>query len=140
MGHAMGHSFGAVFHVPHGRNVGVFLTYVNQFCLNNPEETDKSAEILGTTAKKLGWAEWSTDNKKAAYIVIDRIKELQKTVEFPTKLADVGISREDFDKNLKLLTSLCFQSSCSVMAPRSANAAQYNKLFTYAFEGKDVDF
>ena len=140
MGHSMGHSWGAVFHTHHGRTVGLFLPYVTQYCLNNPDESDVSTEILGRSAKKLGWANWADDNRKAAFVLIDKLKELMKEVDLPMSLKDLGISREDFDKNLSMLVNLCFQSSSSVMSPRSANTEDYNKIFTYAYEGKNIDF
>jgi alcohol dehydrogenase class IV len=138
-GHSMGHSWGAVFHTPHGICVGVVLPYATEYCMNNPDGKDNTIELLGTTAKKLGWSEWSDDDKKAAHIVIDKIKELQKEVNFPTKFQEI-VAREEFDKNLDTLINLCFQSSCSVMASRSPNYADYKTLFTYAYEGKDIDF
>ncbi|MFX0188898.1 MAG: iron-containing alcohol dehydrogenase [Candidatus Hodarchaeota archaeon] len=138
-GHSMGHSWGAVFHTPHGICVGIALPYATEYCMNNPDEKDNTIEILGTNAKKLGWSEWSDDNMKAAYIVIDKIKELQKEVNFPNKFQEI-VAREEFDKNLDTLVNLCFQSSSSVMASRSPNYADYKNLFTYAYEGKDIDF
>lgn len=140
LGHAMGHSWGAIFHTHHGVAVGIFLVYITQFCLNNTDESDQTAAILGKLSKQLGWSKWEDDDKKAAYIAIDKIKELQKQVNLPSRLKDLEISREDFDKNLDMLVSLCFQSSCSVMSPRGSNASEFKKLFTYAYEGKDIDF
>jgi alcohol dehydrogenase class IV len=140
IGHSMGHSWGAVFHTPHGRVVGLFLPYVTQYCLNNPDENDKTVEIIGRSAKKLGWANWNDDNKKAAYNMIEKIKGLMKEINLPISLKELGISKEDFDKNLDMLVNLCFQSSSSVMSPRSPNTEDYRKIFTYAYEGKDIDF
>ncbi len=140
IGHSMGHSWGAIFHTHHGRAVGLFLPYVTQYCLNNPDESDVSTEILGRSAKKLGWANWPDDNRKAAFVVIDKIKELMREVDLPMNLKELGISREDFDKNLSMLVNLCFQSSSSVMSPRSPNTEDYKRIFTYAYEGKDIDF
>ena len=140
IGHSMGHSWGAVFHTPHGRVVGLFLPYVTQYCLNNPDENDKTVEIIGRSAKKLGWANWNDDNKKAAYNMIEKIKGLMKEINLPISLKELGISKEDFDKNLDMLVKLCFQSSSSVMSPRSPNTEDYRKIFTYAYEGKDIDF
>ena len=96
IGHGMSHSWGAVFHTPHGRAVGLFLLYVTQYCLNNPDESDISTEILGRSSKKLGWAKWADDNRKAAFILIEKLKELMKEVDLPMSLKDLGISREDF--------------------------------------------
>ena len=140
IGHTMGHCLGAVFHTPHGQAVGVLLNYVTQYCLNNPDEKDETIEIYAKMAKQLGWAKWDDDNKKAAYTVIDKIKELQKTVGFPNKIQDLGISREEFDKNMDIMIGLCFQDASGVMTPRAPLKADYKNIYIHAFEGKDVDF
>ncbi len=140
IGHGMGHSLGAIFHIPHGRAVGVVLSYVTQFCLNNPDEKDKSIEIYAKLAKQLGWSNWDVDNKKAAFTVIEKIKELQKGVGIPNKIQDLGISREDFDKNLDMLITLCYEDATIGMVPRSVNPEIFKNLFTYAYDGKDIDF
>ena len=139
LGHSMGHSWGAVFHTHHGKAVGLFLPYVTQFCINNPDETDPTIKILGKLAKQLGWCEWKEDQKKAAEMVVTKIKELQKELNFPTKLKDL-VSKEEFEKNLDMLINLVYQSSSSVMSPRSANADNIRNLYVYSFEGKDIDF
>ncbi len=139
IGHSMGHSWGALFDTPHGRAVGLFLPYVTQFCFNNTDEKDQSIEILGKIVKQLGWADWKESQKKAANIMIQKIKQLQKEVNFPSKLKDL-VSKEEFESNLDMLINLCFQSSSSVMSSRSANAEDLKNLFIYAFEGKDIDF
>ncbi|MHA2009185.1 MAG: iron-containing alcohol dehydrogenase [Promethearchaeota archaeon] len=140
IGHAMGHSWSGVFHTPHGQSVGLFLLYVSQFCLNAPGNTNDSIIMYSDLAKKLGWAKWEDDDKKAAYTVIEKIKEMQSKVGFTSKLIDLGISKEDFEKNLNKLISLCFQDPSSVMAPRTPNKEEFAKIFTYAYEGKDIDF
>ncbi len=140
IGHGMGHSLGAIFHIPHGRAVGVVLSYVTQFCLNNPDEKDKSIEIYAKLAKQLGWSNWDVDNKKAAFTVIEKIKELQKEIGIPNKIQDLGISREDFDKNLDMLITLCYEDATIGMVPRSVNPEIFKNLFTYAYDGKNIDF
>ncbi len=140
LAHTLGHSWGSVFHVPHGRAVGIFLPYVLQYCLNNPDEADNTEELLGKVAKQLGWANWDEDNKKAANSVIKKVKELKKEVGFSLNLKELGTSKEDYDKNIKVLVNLCFEDSSSVLGPRSANTEEFGKLYEYAFEGKDVDF
>lgn len=140
LGHTMGHSLGAVFHTHHGQAVGLFLPYIIQFCLNASGETNDAIKFCSDIAKKLGWAKWEDDEKKAAFIVNDKIKELQKEVDFISNLKDLGIDKEDLEKNLDKLVRLCFQDVCGVMAPRTPNKEEYIKLFTYAYEGKDIDF
>ncbi|MFX0070819.1 MAG: iron-containing alcohol dehydrogenase, partial [Candidatus Hermodarchaeota archaeon] len=108
--HTLGHTWGALYHVPHGRAVGVALVYATQFALNNPDD-DTAMKEYSKLAKQLGWAKWEDDDKKAAYIVIDKVKELQKQCDFPSNFKDTGISKEDFEQNLDTLVTLCFGDS-----------------------------
>jgi alcohol dehydrogenase class IV len=91
-------------------------------------------------AKRLGWANWDDDAKKAAFSVVKKIKELQKSIDFVSNLKGLGISKEDFDNNLDMLVSLFFQDPSGVMAPRIPNKDEITKLYQYAYNGKDVDF
>jgi len=140
IGHTLGHVWGALYHVPHGTCVGIFLPYVTEFCLNNSEPDDPTAGILSKFAKQLGWAKWDEDEKKAATIVIDKIRELQKEIGMPKNLEETGITKEQMEKDMDTLVNLCFQSSSSVMSPRGASGDDFRKIFTYAFEGKPLDF
>ncbi len=140
LAHTLGHSFGSIFHISHGEACGISLPYAVQYVLNDPEGAADTIKIYAKLAKQLGWAKWNEENKKAAYKVVDRIKELQKLINFPTKLKETGVSEEDFEKNLKTLILLCFQDSTGVLGPRAPSRDEFERLFRYAYEGKDVDF
>ena len=140
IGHGMGHSWGAIFHTPHGRAVGVLLPYISQFCLNNPDTSVDSLEIYAKIAKQMGWAKWADDNKKAAFKAVDKIKDLQNAVDFPTSLKALGVSRKQFEENLELLITCCFQDATAVMTPRSITDEYFRKLYEYAYNGKEIDF
>ncbi|MHA2182016.1 MAG: iron-containing alcohol dehydrogenase [Promethearchaeota archaeon] len=140
IGHAMAHSFSAIFPVPHGQIVGLFIKYVTQYCLNNPSEPNETIEIYSDLAKKLGWAKWDDNPEKAAYAVIEKIEKFQRQMNFATSIKKLGIDREEFEKNLDQLITLCFQDPSSVMAPRTPNMEEFAKLYRYAYEGKDIDF
>ena len=138
--HAMGHSFAAVFPEPHGSLVGIFLPYVLKYCLNAPGETNESILLYSGLAKKLGWANWDDEDKKAANKVVEKITELQKLVNFTSNLKDLDINREDFEKQLSTLISLCYQDPSGAMAPRSPTKDDFSRLYTYAYDGKEIDF
>jgi len=140
IGHTLGHTWGSLFHVPHGRAVGIALPYVTQYVMNNDDPEDKTVDLLAKVAKQLGWAKWEDDTKQSAYKVIDKVKNLQKEVDFPSKYEETDISKEDFEKNLDLLVSLCFEDSSSVLSSRQVGGEEFKKLFRYAYEGKDIDF
>ena len=140
IGHAMGHSWSAVFNTTHGQSVGIFLRYVIEYCLNAPGETNDSIILYSDLAKKLGWARWSDNDKQAAFTVLENVKKLQSQVGFIYKLKDLGISRDDLEKNLDKLIGLCFQDPSSVMAPRTPSKKEFAKIYEFAYEGKDIDF
>ncbi len=140
LAHTLGHTFGSLFHIHHGEACGISLPYAVQYVLNDPAETSDSIKIYSKLAKQLGWAKWTEDDKKAAYKVVDKIKELQKELNFPSSLKETGVSKKDFEENFKALISLCFQEATSVLVPRIPNKAEFEKLFNYAYEGKDIDF
>jgi acetaldehyde dehydrogenase/alcohol dehydrogenase len=139
IGHTLGHSWGSMFHVHHGKSVGIALKYVTQFIMNDPDKDD-AVKIYAKLAKQLGWASWSEGDKKAAEKVIEKLVDLQKEVKFPLSLKETGVSKEDFEKRLETLVNLCFQDSSSVLTPRETSGEQFRKLYEYAYEGKDVDF
>lgn len=139
IGHTMAHVLGAVFHITHGLAVGIFLPYTLQFCLNDKE--NKEAEtILAKFSKMEGIAERSDSNELAARKIVDEVKRLQKVVQLPTTLKEIGIKKEDLENKLDQIAQFCMESSSSVMSPRSASTEEFKKLFIYAYEGKDVDF
>lgn len=141
IGHAMGHSWGAIFHTPHGICVGILLKYVTQFCMNDPSEVGKKTiEINAKYAKQLGLAKWEDEDLKAANQLIKKIEDLQKLVDLPLSLKEVGVSKEDFEKNLDNLVNLVYEDSSGVMAPRSASGEDFKNIYRYAFEGKNIDF
>jgi len=140
LAHTIGHSWGSVFHVPHGRAVGIALPHVMQYSLNNPDEADTTAEILGKISKQMGWAKWADSDDEAAKQIVIKIRELQKEVGMPMTFKELGTTQEDYDKYIDELVSMCFEDSTSVLGPRGANKAQFTSLYESCYTGKDVDF
>ena len=91
-------------------------------------------------AKQFGWAKWTDDDKVAAKSVIKKLEELFKKVNFPEKLKGLGFSRENLEQNLDLLVNLCFQDASGSMSPRLPSKTDFENIYRYAYEGKDIDF
>jgi len=130
--HGLGHSFGALFHIPHGRAVSVFLPYVIQY--NSREVMERYAEI----ARAIG-IEAETD-EAAVDKLVEVVKRLMEELGEPTAIKDMRISWEDYEKNLDGLVTRAANSNCIFMNPRVPDADDTRKLFIYAYEGKKVDF
>jgi alcohol dehydrogenase class IV len=130
--HAMGHSLGAIFKVPHGRTVGLFLSYSIEY--SEREAVERYADV----ARAIG-IESKTD-EEAVEKLLEAVRRLDREMGEPASIRELGISREDFEKRLDDLVTRAANSSCTFMNPRVPDAGDTRKLFLYAFEGKKVDF
>jgi len=130
--HAMGHSLGAIFHVPHGRSVDLFLAYSIEYSAR--EAMDRYADI----ARAIG-IEAKTD-EEAVKKLIEAVRRLDREVGEPASLKELGISRKDFEERLDDLATRAANSTCTFMNPRVPDVEDTKKLFIYAYEGKKVDF
>lgn len=130
--HAMGHSFGAIFKVPHGKATGVFFPYSIEFAVK--EAGERYAEI----AKAIGIEAPSVE--AAVKKLVDTIRTLMKKIGEPLTVKEMGIKWEDYGQKLDELVAKAEMSACNFVSPRVASSAELRKLFTYAFEGRTVDF
>jgi alcohol dehydrogenase class IV len=139
MGHSMGHALGAVFHVTHGNTVGLMLPYVLEFSIKNPNNATSKA-ILAKAARRLLLASKEDNDEKASMALLTWIKQIQKEVNLPTKLEELGIQKEKLEENMDRLVELTNESASVTMSPREPLDADIRKIFLYAFEGKSIDW
>ncbi len=134
LAHGLGHSLGAVFHVPHGRAVSLFLPYVIEFCARGEAGTT----CYACMARYLELP--SSSEVEAAAALAGAIRNLQAELGQPTKIADCGISRQDLEKELELLVFNTGNDSSTVSSTRIPDDAETRRLYEYAFDGKSIDF
>ena len=132
LAHATGHSLGAVFHVPHGRAVGLFLPYTIEFMRDAREEL--WAEIA--YAIRLGVPK----GKKAGPILAEAIRGLARSIKEPLSIKEIGIPADSFDSSLEKLVDNAFADSQIVTTVRPPSTEETEKFFRYAYEGKSIDF
>lgn len=130
--HSMGHSLGAIFKIPHGRTVGVFLPYAIEYL--SKEVKDRFAEI----AKAVDIRAESED--EAVRKLLALIRDLMKKIGEPLSVKEMGISWEDYQKKLEDLVTRAEQDLCNNASPRVPTTEEFRKLFIYAFRGKGIDF
>lgn len=132
--HGMGHALGSVFHVPHGRAVSLFLPYVIEFCIRGEEGGTRYAEL----ARFLHLP--CAGEREAAAALAAAIRHLQSELQQPRTIAECGISREAFDRELALLVENASNDNETITSTRIPTDAEMRRLFEYAFEGKSIDF
>jgi hypothetical protein len=130
--HALGHVTGGVLHVPHGRAMAIILPYSVEY--NAKVAAQKYAEIaraIGIEAK----TEYQALEK-----FVETVRQLQRELEEPASLKEVGIPRKEFERKLDDLASKAIKSVVLRANPRPLNLEEARKLFAYIYEGKKVDF
>ncbi len=133
MAHGLGHSLGALFPVPHGRAVGLFLPYTIEFTVRGPLPT-RYAEI----ARFLGLP--AADEAESATHLVQAIRDLTRRIGQPTFLKEAGISHDDFEAKLPQLISNALNDSAMVLSLRFPEEEEVEKVCRHAFEGRPVDF
>jgi alcohol dehydrogenase class IV len=132
MAHAMGHTLGSVFHVPHGRAVSIFLPYTIEFAAPQvPERFAALAALVGCSTE---------GGEKAARALAGCIRDLCREVGNPTSVAEAGIERAAHEAQLDKLIDDAFNDTQILTAVRAPSYDELRQLFVYAYEGQPVDF
>jgi alcohol dehydrogenase class IV len=133
LAHAMGHSFGGYFKIPHGRAVALFLPYTIEFTANG------GASRYSDIARYLGFTD-STSEPEAARVLVERIRALEQEVGQPLSIAELGISRTDFDKAFSIVCDHAETDNGILATARMPEREELEKLFQCAYDGDPVDF
>lgn len=134
LAHALGHSLGAIYQLPHGRAVGLFLPYTIQFnAFNNGRARyHEIAAFLGLPA--------ATPQQGAASLV-QAIQQLAGQIGQPLTIRralDIPLSR--LENDLDKLTEHAESDTQIITAARSPSTQEIHKLFLYAYQGKNIDW
>jgi alcohol dehydrogenase class IV len=133
MAHGLGHSLGALFPVPHGRAVGLFLPYTVEFTVRSdlPTRYAEIARFLGLPA---------ASEAEGAASLVQAIRDLARRIGQPISLQEAGISRQDFEAQLPKLIDNALNDSAMIVGLRFPEEKEAEQVCRYAFEGKTIDF
>jgi aldehyde dehydrogenase (NAD+) len=91
LGHAMAHTVGILYNVPHGAACGIVLPAVMRF------NVDFAADKLAMVAQAMGVNTAGMDDKTAALAAAAAIEKLMKESGHPMRLRDVGVPEDGLD-------------------------------------------
>ena len=131
MAHAMGHTLGSIFHLPHGRAVGLLLPYTIEFTANS------DLSRIKTLAGALGI---QSPEGKAGEVLTSRIRNLSREIELPDSIAKAGIKEDEFLSQLEKLVDDAFNDTQMITAARTPSFEELEQLYMYAYHGQTVDF
>lgn len=132
MAHAMGHSLGGAFHIPHGRAVALFLPYTIEFF------SSQAPERFSELATAAGLANAGGEQGAREFAV--HIRALCHDIGNPTAVAETGIDRKVYEEQLDKLADNAMNDTQMVTAVRSPSLEETRKLLLYAYDGRTVDF
>ena len=134
--HSLGHSFGSVFPLHHGVAVGLFAIYAIQFLAKNSDRYIAIAELFGIEITKL------PRNEILSQFTL-KYKEFLKKLDLPTSISELEnpvITKEEFNRKMNALITFAWDDICTFDNARVPIKEDLEKIFEYAYEGKDIDF
>jgi len=135
LGHSTGHALGAIYHVPHGRAVGLFLPYTMEYLINGSEETTaKYAEIARFCRIASG------SDKECAKALVAKLRALAKEIGQPLSVKDCGIDKAKYDESIPGLIDRALNEVMTMTVTRVPGEEDLGKIFRYAYESKSIDF
>ncbi|MHA1973675.1 MAG: iron-containing alcohol dehydrogenase [Candidatus Hodarchaeales archaeon] len=131
LSHALGHSIGAVFHIPHSVCIGAMCWYSLMF--NKDTESERIAEL----ARLAGFN--GSDNEVILKF-ISAYKNLLMQLEMPISLKEMGIGHEQFEENVESVISYAENDSGTLSNPRPVDHNDFVRILECVYEGKEIDF
>ncbi|MBD3254930.1 MAG: iron-containing alcohol dehydrogenase [Candidatus Lokiarchaeota archaeon] len=145
--HALGHSFGALFHVHHGISVGIFTAASIAYQSKVTDRFHKLAEVFAVELSNKPRHEviYELANKSDEYILkglITNLKKFMDKIGAPKSISELDrpkISREEFEEKLDLLTDLAHTDNCSLYSSRPFTEENVRRIMEIAWENKMED-
>ncbi len=132
MAHAMGHTLGSVFHIPHGCAVGICLPYTIEFFAGEaPERFAELAAFVGVSEE---------GGEQGARALARYIRDLCREIGSSVSVSDLGIGRADYEAQLEKLIEDAFNDTQILTACRAPSYDELRQLFLYAYDGRSIDF
>lgn len=132
LAHALGHSAGALFGLPHGRITGLFLPYSIEY--NAAGGVGRYLEL----AQVVGLAVETEDD--AGPRLAEAIRDLLLRIGQPTSLEQAGVTHSEFETQIEALCDLAEMDPSLVTCLRFPYREDLRRLYEYAFRGQRVDF
>jgi alcohol dehydrogenase class IV len=132
MAHAMGHVLGSVFHIHHGRAVGICLPYTVEYSAR--EAPGRYAELVA----RLGCAQ--EEDEDPGGVLARTVRDLCRQIGSPISVAEAGVESAAYQDQLDKMVDDAFNDTQMVTTARAPSYDELRQLFLYAYEGRPVDF
>ncbi len=139
--HSLAHKIGAEFHLPHGRINAILLPYVIKYNSQRPTkfvsfpkyEYFIADEKYSNLAKKVGLKADTVE--EGINSLINKIQELNKTLNIPKSFKEAGIDEKEFMAKLDLLADRSFEDQCTNANPRVPLITELKQILIDSYYG-----
>jgi len=140
--HALAHAFGARFGVAHGRANALMLPHVIAYNASMPTKFRPSPNQRAYVAPKkyaviadlLGLGGQTVDEKVKN--LVTALEQLLDQLAVPRSIADLGISKEEFERAIPDLATIAFDDPSCRSNPRLPLVSELVELFWSAYRGR----
>jgi len=140
--HALAHAFGARFGVSHGRANALMLPHVMAYNASVPSKFMPSPNQKGYVAHKkyatiadlLGLGGTTVEEKVGR--LVTATEQLLDQLAIPRSIADLGITKEEFESAMPELAKIAFDDPSWRSNPRMPLVSELVELFWRAYEGR----
>jgi len=123
--HAISHTLGGIFHIPHGVANATLLPYVMKF--NLPACPGRMAEI----ASALGCNTSGMTEREAAESAVREVMEINRRLNIPANIRELGVNLDFLDK----MAEDAMRSGNVLVNPRLTTAADIKRIIEHAYRG-----
>ena len=133
--HALAHTLGATFNIPHGRSVGITLPYSLEYIASNPplEGAPNPVERLGIAARFAGIQ--ANSDQEAIKKLIQKLRDLAKETGEPLSLKETGITQQQMNDKLDTLVALASKDVNMYSSPCECKDEKLKQLFLDVWKG-----
>ena len=123
LGHAIAHSMGAVYHIPHGVACAIALPEVIEYIVDvHPEKIKTVGTIMGLNLEGLSIQE-------TGKAVADKVRDFARSIGMPT------MKELDLDKNLlEKVAEMAPHDDCAAFIPKETSSETILQLLHKAYE------
>jgi alcohol dehydrogenase class IV len=130
--HSIGHSIGAVFHIPHGQATGLALPYALEYSAKSSKA--RYLEIL--QALQVEGANLENSTQRLTGI----IKELMIKIKEPTSIKNLDIDEGEFKQKMSTLANFAANDLNTAVSPRTPTTKDFTTILEYMLKDKTIDF
>ncbi|PWI48262.1 hypothetical protein CEE45_07350 [Candidatus Heimdallarchaeota archaeon B3_Heim] len=132
LGHALGHSIGAAFKIPHSKCIGTTCWYSLMY--NKNTASNRIAEL----ARAIGLN--GNSEEELTEQLISGVKDLLGELDMPLSLQEMGVTKEKYDSEIETVIEYALNDSGTLSNPRPVDYEDYVKIFEKLFLGNELDF